>query len=316
MTTPLTGSQLDRARYCAWPYRDDVSYPERESGRAADEGTEVHSMLEQYLSGEEVVAASPRAQLIFNQVKHHVSPPAMSEPAFAIDVATGAARHIGNRINRQYGKLGPNEIALTTDWCKPGEVGDLKTGFAGHVKHPRENIQVLSAAYAWAKVNGESTMIGRILIGREDECIPIFSKFDGDWMEQTLTELREIHYRTRLPSPAVAGEHCQFCPALGACPQTAHTQALVAGPKWSTERISLENDQQMVIHLPMLKKAVEAIEEALKKRGPLMLPNGKVWRETTKRIVTADKSKVEQLPGYAACLTEKEVSNGWRQVKA
>lgn len=319
MGTKLTGSALPRAKHCAWPYRDDVSYPERPQRRDADEGTEVHVSLEHYLSYEPVPPMGPRAQLIFEQVKRSVEPPAIAEPAFAINVATGEARLIGSRLNREYGTLLPEEIALTTDWMKEvdgcPEVGDLKTGFAGHVAHPRENLQLQAAAYAAAKVAKKQTAIARILIAREDEAVPLFSKLSGDWMDGVLAELREIHFRTRLPSPAVAGEHCQFCPALGACPQTAHATALVAGPRWTTEHVSIENDQQMVLHLPMLKKAVEAIEDALKQRGPVTLPNGKIWKETFRKIVSADKSKLEQLPGYAACLTEKEVSAGFRQVK-
>ena len=54
MGTNLTFSATSRARHCAWPYRDDVSYPERPQRRDADEGTEVHTMLEHWLAGEPV----------------------------------------------------------------------------------------------------------------------------------------------------------------------------------------------------------------------------------------------------------------------
>lgn len=310
----LTGSALSRARHCAWAYRSDVTYPERPPGRAADEGTDVHEMLECYLAGEEIPVKGPRALIIFEQVmKAAIS--GRPEVAFAIDVETGGARRIGERLKRNYGELKDSEIALTVDWCSGSEVGDLKTGFAGHVAHPRENIQLLAGAYAAAKVDGSTTAVARVVIAREDEFVPLFARLDGEWMAEVLTELRETHFRTRLPSPAVPGEHCQFCPALGACPQTEQASALVAGPRWTTELVSLENDQQMVLHLPMLKKAVDAIEDALKTRGPIPLPSGKVWRETTKKIRVADKSLLEQLPGYQDCLREKEVSNGWRQVK-
>lgn len=312
----LTASALPRARHCAWPYRSDVSYPERPVSREADEGTDVHEMLEHYLAGDEVPIMGPRALLIFEQVlKADIK--GTPEVAFAIDVETGEARVIGSRLKRNYGELKDSEIALTVDWVTGGEVGDLKTGYAGHVAHPRENLQLLTGCYAACKVARTTSGLARIVIAREDEFVPLQAVLEGqEWMDAVLAELREIHFRTRLPSPAVAGEHCSFCPALGACPQTAQATALVAGPRWTTEALSLENDQQMVLHLPMLKKAVEAIEDALKARGPIHLPNGKVWRETTKKIRTADKSLLEQLPGYQDCLREKEVSGGWRQVKA
>lgn len=314
MPRNLTGSALSRAKHCAWPYRSDVSYPERESGRAADEGHDIHEMLECYLAGEEVPLKGPRAMLVFEQVLK-ASIRGRPEVAFAIDVQSGGARVIGERLKRNYGKLSDSEIALTVDWWDGEEVGDLKTGYAGHVAHPRENLQLLAGTYAACRVSGKEVGIARIVIAREDEFVPLFARLDGDWMKEVLGELREIHYRTRLPSPAVAGEHCQFCPALGACPQTEQVTALVAGPRWTTEMVSRENDQQMVLHLPMLKKAVEAIEDALKARGPIELPNGKVWRETTRKIRVADKSKLEQLPGYESCLVEREVSGGFRQVK-
>jgi hypothetical protein len=317
MGTRLTGSALPRARHCAWPYRLDVVYPERPSGQAAEDGVETHTMLEHWLEGEPVPAMGPRPQTIFEQVKAYFGEPGRrrAEVAFAIDLETGAARVIGYRLGRQYGALKDSELALTVDWAGEGEVGDLKTGFAGHVAHPRENLQLQAAAYALAKTQGLTAVIAKVLIAREDETVPLFAKIDD--FDAILAELREIHFRTQLPSPAVAGEHCQFCPALGACPQTTHLAVLEGGSavKWTTECLSTENDAAMVMHLPMLEKAVDAIKEALKQRGPIQLPNGKIWKETFRKIVTADKKKLEQLPGYAACLSEKEVSNGFRQVK-
>lgn len=318
MGTKLTGSALPRARFCAWPYREDVVYPERPRGVAAEDGIEVHTMLECHLAGEPIPPMGPRAQLIFEQVRNVVTS-GLPEPAFAIDVTTGEARLIGSRLARNYGELGPDEIALTADWLTVTddavEVGDLKTGYAGHVAHPRENLQLQAACYAAAKVNKKTIAVSRVLIAREDETIPLFARFDGDWMATVLAELREIHFRTQLPSPAVAGEHCQFCPALGACPQTTQLTALAAGPRWTTECISQENDAQMVMHLPMLKKAVDAIEDALKARGPIALPNGKVWRETRKTMQVMDKEKVKQLLGDVP-MKEVECSAGFRQVKA
>lgn len=322
MGTKLTGSALPRARHCAWAYRDDVSYPERPRRQDADDGTEVHTMLEHLLAGEPIPSMGPRAQLIFQQVRPHFAAVGyLPEPAYAINVTTGAARLIGSRLNRAYGELHADEIALTTDWSTTVgddvEVGDLKTGFAGHVAHPRENLQLLTAAYAACKVVGKTTAIVRILIAREDESVPLFSRLDGDWMRPLLEELREIHFRTRLPSPAVPGEHCQFCPALGACPQTQQLALIEGGPKWTTESISPENDALMVTHLPMLEKAVDAIKDALKSRAPIYLPSGKVWKETFKKMPGFDKKKAEQLLGsrYAECLKEFECSNGYRQVK-
>lgn len=321
MGTRLTGSQLPRARHCAWPYREDVTYTPRPVGRAAEEGTEVHSMLEHYLAGEPLPATSPRAQLIFEQVRGRIELPALPEPAFALNVQTGEARLIGSRLNREYGELAPGEIAMSGDWLKVTddavEVGDLKTGFAAHVAHPRENLQLLAVAYAAAKTYGKRIALVRILIAREDEAVPLYSRLDGEWMESVLAELQEIAFRTQLPSPAVPGEHCQFCPALGACPQTAQLSLLAPGDavRWTTECLSAENDAKMVIHLPMLEKAVEAIKDSLKQRAPIQLPNGKVWRETKQKRTYTDKAKLEQLPGYEGCLRETEVSV-YRQVKS
>ncbi len=323
MPKNLTGSALPRARHCAWPYRSDVSYPERESSRAADDGTEVHTMLECYLAGEQIPAMGPRAQMIFQQVLIGFGGPegCIPEPAYAIDVDTGDARLLGNRLKREYPELKASEIALTADWVRLSEtavdVGDLKTGFAGHVSHPRENLQLLAGCYAAAKVAKRDVAFARILIAREDEYVPLFARLDGGWMSEVLTELREIHFRTRLPSPAVAGEHCQFCPALGACPQTAQLALLEPGDgvRWTTECLSAENDAKMVMHLPLVEKALEAVKDALKQRSPIQLPNGKVWRETKQKRTYPDRSKLELLPGYTDTLRETEVSV-YRQVKS
>lgn len=275
-------------------------------------------MLEHWLAGEEVPAMGPRAQTIFERVKEFFKEPGGRKPevAFAIDVETGGARVIGFRLGREYGELRESEIALTVDWAGHDEVGDLKTGFAAHVAHPRENLQLLSAAYALAKVNNLDSVFVKILIAREDETVPLWAKLDGAWMAAVLAELREIHFRTRLPSPAVAGEHCSFCPALGACPQTSQLSAL-AGTKvqWTTEFVSAENDAQMVLHLPLLEKAAEAVKEALKARGPIALPNGKVWRPTTSKRRTLDKEALERAIDTTPFLRDIEVTS-WRQVKA
>jgi hypothetical protein len=317
----LTGSALPRARHCAWPYRSDVSYPERPRTKAADDGNEVHSMLEHYLAGEPIPVMGPRAQLIFAQVQAVLPMGPRPEVAFAINVRTGDARIIGERISRDYGKLSEDEIALTVDWYLKGdqfvEVGDLKTGFAAHVAHPRENLQLLAGAYAAAKVAGASIAIVRILIAREDGTVPLFAHLDGAWMESVLAELREIHYRTQLPSPAVAGEHCSFCPALGACPQTSQVAALARTDfEWTTEFVSVENDAKMVLHLPLVEKAFEAVRDALKARArvaPIALPNGKVWRETVSKRKSIDTKAVEADHGLKYS-REYEVSS-FRQVK-
>ena len=153
--------------------------------------------------------------------------------------------------------------------------------------HPRENLQLLAVAYAAAKYAKKQVAVVRILIAREDESVPLFARMDGDWMERVLAELREIYFRTQLPSPAVPGEHCSFCPALGACPQTAQLSLIEPGDavRWTTQHISPENDAKMVTHLPLLEKAVEAIRDSLKQRAPIQLPNGKVWRETKQKYI-------------------------------
>lgn len=323
MGNRLTGSALPRARHCAWPYRADIDYPQRPSSNAAEDGVETHSMLEAWLAGEEPAALGPRAQTIFEQVKAYFKgytagkfASLVPETAFAIDVETGEARVLGSRLKREYPALSDTEIALTVDWSGEDEVGDLKTGFAGHVAHPRENLQLLAAAYAVAKTSKTETVFAKILIAREDETVPLWAKLEGpEWMASVLAELREIHFRTRLPSPAVAGEHCSFCPALGACPQTSQMSALVGeNVKWTTEFISTDNDARMVMHLPMLEKAIDAVRDALKTRGPVTLPNGKVWRETTSVRRVLDKNALEAIIDTTPFMRDIEVKS-WRQMK-
>lgn len=323
MGTRLTGSALPRARHCAWPYRLDVVYPEREQRQDATEGQETHSMLEHWLAGEEVPSMGPRAQTIFEQVKAYFKEPGGRAPeaAFAIDVETGEARILGYRMGRKYGPLKDSEIALTVDWAGDDEVGDLKTGFAGHVAHPRENLQLLAGAYALAKVKKLDSVFVKILIAREDEVVPLWAKLDGGWMDSVLAELREIHFRAQLPSPAVAGEHCQFCPALGACPQTAQAGALMGAAnadqpavRWGTEFVSAENDAAMVMNLTMLEKAIDAVKDALKRRGPITLPNGKVWRESISKRRVLDKEALERTIDTTPYYRDIEIKS-WRQMK-
>jgi hypothetical protein len=122
---------------------------------------------------------------------------------------------------------------------------------------------------------------------------------------------------TSRPNP---GEHCRYCPAQVQCPKTRTAiQALIPEKvDWRLDRSTLENDQAMVLALPALKAAVDAVDKALKARckDGLTLPNGKVWKPVLQTRRGYDtKRMVERLGAEAEQYATKTEYETFRQVK-
>lgn len=332
----LTGSRLPIAQHCGWAFRSDVSYPERPRTQAADTGHEVHEALAAFINRDGPTELTP--------VSHALAVVAMkwwpavarrefeAEIAYAYNLDTRKARVLGRNIGREYEKhgAGPRDICCSTDYSGQarlgvGLVGDWKTGFAAHVDPVMENLQLKFGGMCHAMAHGEDTVeleIARISL----EGIRAESGLMGPFELSLMQSLVHQVVDSLAGSEAVPGEHCSWCPALGACPATKAALSMV-GPRtaaqWTTEFLSLANDAAMVEALPALEKAVDAVKDALKARyagGPgLLLPDGKVWKEIViKGRESFNQKKAAELLGERAaeCISVGPETTRFQRVKA
>ena len=153
----------------------------------------------------------------------------------------------------------------------------------------------------------------------EDGVYPRRYFANADKLAEALREI-DAQFRARASLEAKAGEHCRYCPALGACPETGRA-VQAATVSWSGERkvelparavfttefVSKENDARLVEEISAIKKMLESVEDALKERaklaGGVVLPSGKIWKPVLCRRTALDREKVEeylgdQLPSY------------------
>lgn len=299
----VTGSKVEILQHCGWFARDDVSYAEPARGAAAGRGVDIHEAIEKNsLDGVafEDLAIVERGRAYVRKLRERGFKVEL-EVAFAFDVTNGETRRLPSFGHRDYSDAKPTEIPFTVDYIAhrdaatetESEVGDWKTGYGAHVTPAAENWQMGIASIAMRR-DVNHVRIHYLDSGFVDA--HTFSSFELELLSRKIREAVE-----RIPgSQPSPGDHCRYCPGRLGCP--AVQGALVAlAPQlqqkvnWSLERVSLENDALMAMHLPALKAAVEAIEKALKGRcgDGLDLPNGKVWRPVLQRRTGLDTEKVK-----------------------
>lgn len=339
----LTGSKLPLARRCRWWLRGDVTFPELQRSQAADDGVRLHALHADLVDTGTHAPCSPSDEMVMRHLREYWgtrrSRSAAAEVSFGLDAARGQARNVGSRLERKYpDKITPGEIFLSTDyvWHDRGSmlvgVGDLKTGFGAHVDPPEDNLQLLAGAAALfleaqsaLSTNGGKPPEGaqiEILHAREDGVHPRTYIASPLVLYRAMSEIALIQAGID-GSRAVAGEHCRFCPALGACPETGQMLSPFAKGQvqWTTDFVSDANDALIIEELSAVKKMIDAIESAVKeraqKKGGIALSDGKVYRAVVCEKSVLDKELVEKIlgPRYAEC-TKIISYEQFRRVKA
>jgi hypothetical protein len=333
MRSIVTGSRLPILRECQYWARDDVAYTPPESGAAAGRGTSIHDAVDSgdmsKLSFEDAMVAQGARRYL--QSLRDAGWTVETEVPLALNYVTGAGRRMKSSGHRDYSDLKLNEIPITVDYVafKEGrvegmdvfesiEVGDWKTGYGSHVDKTSENWQLGGACAALSAMYGDCSVTAKIHYLDNDYVDSwTFSAMEaqrfGVWI-RTRVELTP----TALPQP---GDHCRYCPARVACPktQTALGAILPTQVQWTLERISAENDAAMVMALPALKAAVDAVEKALKERNKSGLPldNGKVWKPVLQTRSGYDTKRMAEALGPRAEEFRTRVEfESYRQVKA
>lgn len=330
MTARLTGSKLPLARHCRWWLRGDAVYPERPRSKAASDGQDLHALCAQYVENGIHDACSPSQELVMRGVRSFWNGRrGKAEVTFGLDAARGEARVVGQNLERDYpAPRTPGEIFLTTDYYELSKEanlvtnGDWKTGYAAHVEPPDDNLQLLAGGAAAMLCFGTDGAVLEIVHATEDGCFPRRYVASPLVLYAAMNEIAHIQAGID-GSQAKAGDHCRFCPALGACPETGTMISSVrpSPVQWTTEYVSDENDRLLVDELSAVKKMIEAIEESLKERakksGGIYLPDGKVYRAVVCERQSLSKKKVEELvgPRIAECM-EVISYEQFRRVKA
>lgn len=337
MSNRITGSKLPLARQCAWWAREDSKYPERPQSQDGAAGTALHALHADLVETGEHPPGTPSQEAVMTHLREFWkgrSGTWIAERAYGLSPAAGSARHVGDRIGRAYPEpLSPLEVMLTTDYVgiTPDYVtiGDLKTGFGGHVEAPDDNLQLLSAAAAAFLVHRPKIgVVLEILHANEGGVFPRRFVASPLVLYRAMADIAYIQ-QTVPDAKAKLGDHCKYCPALGACPETGGAlEKVVPQPdgnlyalKWTTEFLSEDNDRMMVEALPAIEKMTEAIKDALKlrarERGGIYLSDGKVWKPTVSERAVLDTAKVEMELGSRYPEFLKTISyEQFRRVKA
>jgi len=291
----VTGSSLPLLRHCQWWANDSViAPPPTPPSDSMLLGTEVHSAIENYLSGRPPLASEDAKPLFETWLSWWSGSPLSrlawrAEQAFAYVVAADTARTLDSR-NRRY-EVAAGEIAGTVDalWvdqqARTGIVVDWKTGqdFGRFVAEAADNWQLkLYALCAARAFNLQSVKVMVVRIHEHDVSTSehVLDALELDAVAATVASLI-ARAPTAQPNP---GAHCKRCRAVSACPATAAATTAMVAP--APVDISISTPEQATAALVRLRQVVAACEqmESLLKiwaseNGGVRLPDGKVWRK-------------------------------------
>lgn len=189
----MSASSLHRNEKCA----ASASLPQfKRLTAAAERGTELHAEKE---------AEAPEG----------------AEVAYALNVETGAVRHLGNGKKREYGELAPLEIAGTLDReTIEGDrviVRDYKSGFGAHIAPPAVNLQLGFQAVCSATFHGKDS--ARVELEFLDKNVVVSADLDAFDLAGFRDRIKAIwHAATKRHPAVVTGDHCSMCPCVASCP--------------------------------------------------------------------------------------------------
>lgn len=311
-----TGSRLQLAMTCAASQVLEVVDSEFAAGEA---GREKHAAYGGAMTGESVPADQLTDEtkkwletMLENEHLTAALQGSVTEPAYAYDVMTGAARYIGRDLKWRYG-ASPTEYAGAMDFVRtePDSVAvvDLKTGMT-ETPHPVRNAQLRFGGMAAAKVAGvDRARLGVLVapVGRQP--FMQWSELDAFSMVEVELELRDLADRIGWAREAVAkgktphltvGEHCGNCKARFGCPaRVAMAKRLTGEP----EQVVM--DLKAMLNPEMARKALgrwkagkKALDEvgaalyAYAKEFPIPLGDGLVWGPVTseREVIDAEKA--------------------------
>lgn len=295
----VTGSALERVVQCP----ASAVLPQAPStGEDAIKGTSNHEAVEQALATGDIDLVPVSAQ---KMVASLVEGRAVSliEPAFAIDIVEETVRLIGQRIGRNYGVLGPNEIALSSDVILDIEgepvVVDWKS--RSRVTPAARNMQLKAECFAALALSRKQKVTGVIAYlddGETDEMT--FDVFDAQrFMSDMRAMVAKIQKAREQSVPAVsAGPWCSYCPAMPSCPAHAKSALVLLGEMEAIEQriqeMTIEQVGQAYEKLKLIDKFKDRVDKAVRLRieaERVPLSNGKMLGLVEAKRESFDKDK-------------------------
>ncbi len=231
----LSGSRYALALQCAYPFRPDVTCPERPSGEAARIGTAAHSLVEAHFTGRVVdddrdLEARPIANQAIKWLSAIAKPTAV-EVAIIYNAYTDTAREVKGAGHRNYGALEPGDIPTTLDlvWDHPEHdsviVYDLKTGSKSHAHVEQLEIQALAVSRLYGRASAQHGFLWARKTKCEGDALTTMSPAA---LEAESWRAASVVRRLPMAMPE-PGNHCFLCP-LGRenCPAHSREAELVA----------------------------------------------------------------------------------------
>lgn len=276
-----TGSSIERGVMCAASFALNQA---RSTGEAAIKGTSNHDAIE-----DDIVSGELSKHLVVQRALEGATSVEV-EVAYALDVEKETVRRIGVRVGRNYGPLGPNEIALSTDaLVRRGEVWVWDWKSRKRVTPALRNLQLRAACVAVMKTEGLSRVHGGIgYLDNDDADVHDFDVFDipmffSDMraMLARIGQARGLVASGQVPE-VHAGSWCDYCPAIAYCP--AHTRlamSMLGELDYVEKQVAFMTAEQAGRSWTLLKQIqslADKVEASLKlraKQDVVPLPNGK-----------------------------------------
>jgi len=252
-----------------------------------------------------------------------------TELCFGMQLHTGQMRRLEFGGNKRWRRRKDEVVGIIDLVREDGDgklrIRDYKTGFGARWETPLESLQLMCYGLAATR-----------LFGREEVTVELCSVGDELWVEPgemdeflldwAWDELHRIQAKVldranNVPKP---GAHCSelFCDVADQCPATK--AAMIAIDAASEIKmpltVKIESDDHaryILQRLPAMKRALKAVEDAIKERytsTSLELADGKLlthWEENRSKVSINDTSMQilnKHLDGGADNIVEKKIS--------
>ncbi len=294
-----TGSGIERGYHCA---ASCALGQAGMTGDAAIKGTENHEVIRQGL-------ASGDLDVLPERLRKELDGAAAVdlEVAYAIDVEAETARLIGRDIGRDYGALGPSEIALTIDAnvfrTNGVTVWDWKS--RKRVTPAVRNWQIKAGCVAVMTHGGLSEIRGAI--GYLDDGEADIATFDAFDIPVFFADMRAMLNRIGAARALVAtggtpdvhaGPWCDYCPAMAYCPAHTRLAKTMLGELTDVEKqiafMTAEDAGRAWALLKQIQNLADKVDASLRMRAAqevVPLPNGKRLALIDKSRASFDKAK-------------------------
>jgi hypothetical protein len=291
----LTASQLERARHCVWWLQDDVVWRKTTSD-AANFGSEVHKLIENYLRGSTdkpdlTTKAGMRFEiwrkwwLLHKQQQKEITILGI-EQAFAYNTISKVAEAI-EIIDRNYPHneelgwvYGTADLVYRTDdghvW-----VWDWKTGSMPVSSRSTQLCALAAFASSLYGCEDVHPAVAQITDDGVFENSHYMQFFDIQDTGNLLVDLYEKAFIKKEPTPC-AGNWCTFCPVVTDCPETARLLGQIGAVDIGHKYLPVIQDKEhaawLVHRSGVLRDVQSQVNDALKEyvddNGPIDVGDG------------------------------------------